>query len=413
VVDHGLTAEKNGGIAEMKLNQDSLLDGYQELPKFTIIDTSLVEGEEPFNVRELRNLPADANISFVLSRHASNMVSDSSSEDEDANDRLSDDQEDSGRATAEAKEIEMVSVGSLQNMVTANGHSSNGNDDKIDLTGSYGIKTKPERRKYLSPVSKRRRLTSCSNEQSSRRSFSFSKGGGLEKEKSKPLLTSKSAAADVGDTFQTKTIASCSTKEKPSEQKMNASNSVTNGGQNERMVMENLIKDKSFEHKADAVAEIHSKITADETKYAKEGHVSGPINSNKLKTPHDDRESGSICVTSSENENQSGIKADGAPSSSNSNMAHDPSMATEKLVSQQPALEANPRRHGTRNRPPTARALEALAFGLLGSGKRKGDPKNMATNRRPSQRARKATKDPVPTASRGDAESSMDVEAHP
>jgi len=94
-------------------------------------------------------------------------------------------------------------------------------------------------------------------------------------------------------------------------------------------------------------------------------------------------------------------------------MAHDPSMATEKLVSQQPALEANPRRHGTRNRPPTARALEALAFGLLGSGKRKGDPKNMATNRQPSQRARKATKDLVPTASSGDAESSMDAEVHP
>ena len=56
----------------------------------------------------------------------------------------------------------MVSVGSLQNMVTANGHSSNGNDDKIDLTGSYGIKTKPERPKNLSPLSKPRRLTSCS-----------------------------------------------------------------------------------------------------------------------------------------------------------------------------------------------------------------------------------------------------------
>ena len=39
----------------------------------------------------------------------------------------------------------MVSVGSLRNMVTANGHSSNGNDDKIDLTGSYGIKIKPEK----------------------------------------------------------------------------------------------------------------------------------------------------------------------------------------------------------------------------------------------------------------------------
>ena len=49
---------------------------------------------------------------------------------------------------------------------------------------------------------------------------------------------------------------------------MNASNSVTHDGQNE--VIENSIEDKSFEHKADAVAEIHSKITADETNYAKE-----------------------------------------------------------------------------------------------------------------------------------------------
>jgi len=117
------------------------------------------------------------------------MMSDSYSEEEHANDRLSDDQEDCGRVTAEAKEIEMVSVGSLRNMVTANDHSSNGNDDKIDLTRSYGIKTKPERPKHLSPMSKRRRLTSCSNEQSSRHSFSFSKGGGLGKEKSKPLST--------------------------------------------------------------------------------------------------------------------------------------------------------------------------------------------------------------------------------
>ena len=147
-VDHGLTAEKNGSMWQtMKLNQDSPSDGYQEFPKLTIIDTSLVLGEEPFNVWELTNLPADANISFVLSRHSSNMVSGSSSKEEDANDRLSDEQEDCGRVTAEANEIEMVSVGSLRNMVTANGHSSNGNDDKIDLTGSYGIKTKPEKNK--------------------------------------------------------------------------------------------------------------------------------------------------------------------------------------------------------------------------------------------------------------------------
>lgn len=410
-INNGLTAEGNGSITDVKLNQDSLLDGYQEVPKFTIIDTSLVEGEEPFNVRELRNLPADANITFLLSQHSSNMVSYSSSEDEGANDRLSDDQEDCGRAKADVKEIEMVSAGSLQNIVTANGHSSNGNDDKIDLTGIYGIKTKPERRKYLSPVSKRRRLNSCSNEQASRRSFSFSKGGGLEKEKNKPPLTSsKPAAVEVGDTFQNKTIASCSTKEKPSEQKADALNSLTNDGQNERMIMENLIN--KLECKVDAVAEAHSKITADQPKIVKErAEIIGPIDLNKLETLRDDKASRSIDITSLEN--LGSVKVDEAPSSSDKNMACDPSGAAERPVSEvpDPALQVNARRHGTRNRPPTAKALEAVAFGLLGSGKRKGDMKNRATSR-PSQRARKAAKDSAPVVSSGDAKTScMDSEA--
>ncbi|CAN6352136.1 unnamed protein product [Urochloa humidicola] len=344
-VDHGLAAEENGGITDMKLNQGSPSDGYQELPKFPIIDTTLVEGEEPFNVLELRKLPADANFSFALSHHAASMVSYSSSEEEDDSDTLSDDQEDCGRVTPEIKEIEMVSVDSSRNMVTANGRSSTGNGDRTDLTGIYGTKTKPERRKYLSPApeSKCRRLTSCSSKQSSRCSISFSRGCGLENEKRKPLSTSKPAAIGVSGTFQAKPIATCSTKEKPYEKKMDASpwNSVTSDRQNGRMVRKNLIEDMTFEHKADAVAKIHSTVTGNETKHAKEA------------------------------------------------------------VSQQPepaaALEANPpRRQGTRNRPPTAKALEAVAFGLLGTGKRKkGDPKDDMARSRPSQRARKDAKDPA------------------
>ncbi|XP_008658768.1 uncharacterized protein [Zea mays] len=390
VINNGLTAEENGSITDVKLNQYSPLDGYQELPKFTIIDTSLVEGEVPFNVRELRNLPADSNISFLLSQHPSNMVSYSSSEEEGANDRLSDEQEDYGRVKAVVDEIEMVSAASLQNMVTANG-----NDDKLDLTG---IKTKPEKRKYLSPVSKGRMLNSCSNEQASRRSFSFSKGGDLEKEKSKPPLTSsKPAALEVGDTFQ-----SYSTKDNLSEQKNNALNSLTNYGQNERMVMENLIN-KSSERKVDAVAEVHSKINADQPKFIKErAEVVGPIDLNNLGTLHGDKASRSIHITSFEN--LGSVKVVEASSSSDKNMACDPSGTAGMPVSEvpDPALQVNARRHGTRNRPPTVKALEAVAFGLLGSGKRKGDMKNRATSR-PSQRARKAAKDSVPVASCGDA----------
>jgi hypothetical protein len=73
-----------------------------------------------------------------------------------------------------------------------------------------------------------------------------------------------------------------------------------------------------------------------------------------------------------------------------------------------PALQVNARRHRTRNRPPTTKALEVVACGLLGSEKRKGDLKNMVTSW-PSQQARKATKELV--ASSGDAKTSyLDAE---
>lgn len=248
-----LATEKNaGGITAMELKGDSPLEAYQELPKFPIVDTSLVEGEEPFNVLEMRNLPADAKFSFVPTQPDPNMVTSySSCEEEDDTDRSSDGQEEGRGVTAEVIEIEMV---------TANGHSpSHGNGNQFD---SADTEREPERSKFLSPLSKRRRLTEKHN---------------------------------------------------------------------------------------------------------------------------------------------SGMNADdGAPYILNSNMNSEET-GRPITVHQQPepaALEVNPRRQGTRNRPPTAKALEAIAFGLFGTGKRNkgGDLKNMARNR-PSQRARKTTKDQVPTAS--------------
>ena len=55
--------------------------------------------------------------------------------------------------------------------------------------------------------------------------------------------------------------------------------------------------------------------------------------------------------------------------------------------------------------------LETKAFGLFGSGKRKGDLKNRATSQ-PSQQARKDAKSSVPMASSGDSKISyMDAKA--
>jgi hypothetical protein len=49
-MDNGVTAEQNGNSTDMNLRQAGPSDGYQELPKFTVIDTTLVQGEEPLRV---------------------------------------------------------------------------------------------------------------------------------------------------------------------------------------------------------------------------------------------------------------------------------------------------------------------------------------------------------------------------
>uniref|UniRef100_A0A0D9Z789 DUF7650 domain-containing protein n=1 Tax=Oryza glumipatula TaxID=40148 RepID=A0A0D9Z789_9ORYZ len=43
---NGVNAKKKGFDTDIKLNQDVPLDGYHKLPKFTVIDTNMVQGKE-------------------------------------------------------------------------------------------------------------------------------------------------------------------------------------------------------------------------------------------------------------------------------------------------------------------------------------------------------------------------------
>ncbi|KAI4970536.1 hypothetical protein ZWY2020_001450 [Hordeum vulgare] len=319
-LDNNVTAEQNGYDTDMQLNQDDPLDGNQELPRFTIIDTTLVQGQEPFRVRELRRLPADAKVRPVPSRQSRKVVTVSSSEESDADGQFSDDQEYRGQDTADVNDTEIFSVrnvnketqvDSLQNMVTAscsdfpvNGHSSNGS-------------------------------------------------------------------------------------EKPREQIRGASNTLANYRLSEKMKVKKLYEDKSFERKVDALTEVHSKITMGETKFAKGARASSSVGQVKQETPLDSMTGAIVCVTLSDDDDC--MMAEEAPSISSSD-------------------QADSRRHGTRNRPPTAKALEALALGLLG-GKRKGEPKSPGTSR-PPRRARKSSKKSVHTPTGSDTDkSSMDADA--
>uniref|UniRef100_A0ACD5YLM7 Uncharacterized protein n=1 Tax=Avena sativa TaxID=4498 RepID=A0ACD5YLM7_AVESA len=425
-MDNGVTAEKNGYSTDMNLNQDGPLDGYQELPKFTVIDTTMVQGEEPFRVRELRKLPAEANVHFVLSRRSHNTVSFNSSEEQDEDDQSSDDPEVCQRVTADVNEAEMASVCNedkknqvdlLQNISTApsssypvNGHSSTGSGNKIDLSCFSGPKKKTERHKYLSLVSKHRRLSSCSNDQTRLRRFSLSKGDGLVREKIKPLSTSsKPTVVDVGGNFQTKIIVRCSTKEKPCEQITAASNSRINDRSNGKKNVSYLKKDRSSEFKARTVPKVRSMIRTTKAKFAEEGaRASGLVGQVKPETPLDDKTSPMVCVAPSDDHGH--MKAEEAPTGSNSDRARNVSDATggPAIPQHDMASQVNARRHGTRNRAPTAKALEAVALGLLGE-KRKGEPKSPGRSRPPQ--TQRASKFSICTPTSSDTDkSSMEVD---
>jgi hypothetical protein len=233
------------------------------------------------------------------------------------------------------------------------------------------------------------------------------------KEKIKPSSTSsKPTVGDVCGNFQIKTTARCST-EKPCEKIRDASNTLTSDRWNEKMKVKNIhedkkinvknLSDKSFGCKVGAVPEVHSKITIAETKFAKGAQVSTLAGEVKPETPLVGKTSASACFIPSDDHGQ--MKAEEIPSISNGDQVRD-SEVTGGPSNPQPDLasQADSRRHGTRNRPPTAKALEAVALGFLG-GKRKGEPKSPGTGR-PAQRARKPSKDWVYTPTSSDADRS-------
>uniref|UniRef100_A0ACD5YNX3 Uncharacterized protein n=1 Tax=Avena sativa TaxID=4498 RepID=A0ACD5YNX3_AVESA len=469
--DNGVTAHKNARTA----SQDGPLNDDPELLMFTVIDTSLVQGEGPLKVRVLRSLPDDANISSGPAQYSDDMSCHSSSQEQDSDDIMSADQEYHRGVTAPVENIEMESVygttslvNLLRNMETApqsvfpvNGHSSddqhsdisNGNGDEVDVACISALGTKTGRRVYLSP--KRRRFARCSNDHTKRRSFCSRNVDDLERNKLKPLSNSlKPTAVDLGGSFQTRTLENCSMEGKPCEEIADVVKSATNGMS---LNVVNINEDKSSEGKIQTVGgasmgtspENHNYkwhvaeceeiadvvksatngmslnvVNIDDDKSSSEGKIqtvgvasmgTSPENHNyqwhvaeceeiadvvksatngmslNVVNIDDDKSSseGKIQTvgrasmgTWPENHNCLQKNEDVAPSISISEIVPDVLEAAGKHD-----LTVQPR-HGTRTRAPTAKALEAVALGLLGGAKRKGGPGSLTT-RRPPQRVRK------------------------
>nr|XP_010918646.1 uncharacterized protein LOC105042963 [Elaeis guineensis] len=404
--------DENGWAADDKSDQNGLSEHPRrcylrprlpncssQLMKFTVVDTSMVQGEGPLRVRELRNLPVDCPYDRLSC--SGETGSNSSSEPLDSDDSLSDDQGDSDLNSSLDKKVEQsqscmidegTQSGPSDNMVTVtnervpiNGHVSN--DQCADLTSEkprikdikcqFSRRAKSGQQDYLAPMSKRKRLTACRYERTGRRTYSFPKGHQLKKEEIHhdldSLKASDTTSAEV-DQSQGKVPMNTSTNDSPDK--------------NSKCAF-------SGEH--------YATISVSETPVSKEKPQ--PRTFIDLNLPH--------IPTDYEAAEPFGTEVAGSQDYLNpEEEAHLPETkhqddgsqvvgTSNVVVDEQPPR--NSRRQSTRNRPPTTRALEALACGFLGA-KRKGRdttvplPGNLT--RRPSRRVRRTeTSVPVPSSS--------------
>ncbi|KQJ89514.1 uncharacterized protein LOC100836195 [Brachypodium distachyon] len=184
-----------------------------ELMKFTVVDTSSVQGEEPRNLRSLRNLPADTNHGYIASPHSGDSGSGNSEELSDSEDSSQPSEDlNTNKSTTDASyvnerkrkppTVDKMDADALPKIPsTVNGHNSVdqifsatntvcastatvlpvGNqrvrptNSSTEINFQFDQRVHPDPEVLLAPVSKRRRLVSCKNERTGRKSTAVNK----------------------------------------------------------------------------------------------------------------------------------------------------------------------------------------------------------------------------------------------
>ncbi|XP_059632715.1 uncharacterized protein LOC132275273 [Cornus florida] len=368
---------------ETKLEQDDLSNrqrhcylqprtpnrNIDDLMKFTVVDTSLADGKT-FKVRELRPLPVSVSkviSSRIPSEESDGDTSEMSTDESDYGDTFSFDQ----KGTNNSKPTKFISdmgifsdgknleFGASNQEVPINGPEStnaplkNSKDHKCEekqprkaAKCNVSRKLKQESLNYLAPVTKRRRrLSACSRAETNHGTVSFSVSTGLEQEK-------RSCCSDTPESSET------NFSEMGSSQKRMSSTSSSKG----------------------------SPIDCSETNFNVEHPYEKPqsVTLIDLNLPHvtPDFETGEIFMMESREgqDDQTSKKPDDS----------DALKTSMGMASCEQQSNMNSRRQSTRVRPPTARALEALASGFLTINRRqkreKTNPRENLTSR--SRRAR-------------------------
>ncbi|XP_010259676.1 PREDICTED: uncharacterized protein LOC104599012 [Nelumbo nucifera] len=348
-----------------------------DLMKFTVVDTSLVHGEGQCKVRELRNLPVDttnSSTSISPSRETDRDTSDEPTDEPDSADRLSNDQRDTNISNQTCisdkviqSELSDCAVGlAMQETLKAktdpvnvpmNNHkdpSVHTSNDKNQRKCQISRKTKSGQSNYLAPITKQRRLTACN-----RTTNNYSIGPGQKQDEPHRQLDSPDASenmvSQVGMSLDKASSTSSSAKESPIEH-------------NEGIVSQNFFGTELPHEKPQTRALID------------------------LNLPHvpPDFETDESFMEVADSQDDPSAKGSSIPSERQHTEESEALRLKSVAIAEEQPI-ANARRHSTRNRPLTTRALEALACGFFNTKRRRRGPEALSHENsisRPSRRAR-------------------------
>ncbi|RWW14491.1 hypothetical protein GW17_00021734 [Ensete ventricosum] len=395
------TKDENGCAMDTESVQNGLLDRQRhrylrpkvsicnsEIMKFTIVDTSLVQGDEPFKVRELRSLPIEALSNCSPLTHTGQIGSDSSG---DSDVGSSDDQGDYDSDAFDNKKPKVSGKGIVNKAVHAapsgnaltlsstilptNGYISsdqclgqlNGKLHVKDTKSQFSRRAKSDRQSYLAPMPKRRRLTAC-KERTGHHAYSFLNSHKLMEEGAQRKLGAQKASDDiVGDMCPKIStdagpdqLVKCDLKEEYCGNAATLEATFSDGKPGSR----NLI-DLNVPPNVPLDFENGERLDSELVGSQHDLNEEEEVNLTETKQQHD----GFAVV-----ENLNEVPGD-----------------------QQPLV--NSRRQSTRNRPPTTKALEALACGFLGTKRRGRDTRALlsgSVTKRPSRHVHKTVEAPDP-----------------
>ncbi|KAA8536861.1 hypothetical protein F0562_029339 [Nyssa sinensis] len=345
----------------------------QNLMKFTVVDTSLAHEGKSSKMRELRSLPTETKNTSTVSSLSKEIEGDSSDDSEDESDSVDMSLKDQIRTNSSnhAKDILDNSISDrrmqinvseaasklMENHQDQDTHTSNDKQSRRTIKHQFSRRVKPGRSNFLAPLMKRRRLTACAKAETSRSTENFVAGSELKQEETSCMLNSPDAQKSVVShlvPFQEKITSSIFLAEEES-------NGILHGN-------------------------------SSDIKLSPEKPQPRPLIDLNLPQVPSDSENGEICRMEVDDRQGDPNENSCLPSNTNKLVEDSKALITSVNVNaavQQPIV--NLRRHSTRNRPLTTRALEALASGFLSTKRRRKGTDSQTFEKqmlRPSRKAR-------------------------